>query len=86
VKSKATEGFWSCFSRLPVQVQSVATEKYKLWRQNPFHPSLHFKELYRDLWSVRINMQYRALARRRGELILWFWIGTHQEYDRLVGS
>jgi hypothetical protein len=37
-----------------------------------------------SVWSVRINLQYRALGRRRGELIVWFWIGTHDEYDKLI--
>jgi hypothetical protein len=51
---------------------------------DPFHPSLHFKELVPDLWSVRINIAYRALARRRGDVVVWFWIGTHEQYERLI--
>ncbi len=83
---KTTAGFWGCFGKLPAAIQESARRRYVLWRQDPFHPSLHFKELYRDLWSVRVNDQYRALGRRRGEMIVWFWIGTHAEYDRLISS
>ena len=61
-----------------------ARDKYALGRQEPFHPSLHFKELATDLWSARNPPSYRALARRRDELVVWFWIGTHAEYDRLI--
>jgi hypothetical protein len=60
--------------------------KHRLWLENPFHPSLSFKELAPDLWSVRINRQYRALARRKSDLVVWFWIGTHAEYDRLLNG
>jgi hypothetical protein len=49
-----------------------------------FNASLHFKPLFSDIWSVRINQSYRALGRRRGNLIVWFWIGTHSEYDELL--
>jgi hypothetical protein len=70
---------------LPTDLQQQARAKYALWRREPFHPSLHFKELYENLWSVRVTLNCRALARRRGDLIVWFWIGTHAEYDRLIG-
>jgi len=64
----------------------LARAKYALWRGDPFHPSLHFKEVVTGLWSARITIQYHALARRPGDLIVWFWIGTHQEYDRLIAG
>jgi hypothetical protein len=62
----------------------MAREKYQLWEQDCFHPSLRFKPLKDDVWSVRINQNYRALGRRDGGLIVWFWIGTHAEYDKLT--
>ncbi len=55
-----------------------------MWRSDPFHPSLHFKELAADVWSIRINREYRALGRRRDNVIIWFWTGTHEEYNKLV--
>lgn len=82
--SKTHEDFWICFDALPKAIQKLAREKFRLWREEPFHSSLQFKELLKDVWSVRINRNYRALSRRRGNLIVWFWIGTHAEYDQLL--
>ena len=82
--SKAHENFWLCLRSLPAAIQKLAKEKFHLWQTEPFNASLHFKELLGDVWSVRINQNYRALGRRRGNLIVWFWIGTHTEYDLLV--
>ena len=62
----------------------MARQKYRLWQQDAFNAALHFKPLVRDVWSVRINQSYRALGRKRGNLIVWFWIGTHAEYDLLL--
>ena len=84
--AKTNEAFWAGFENLPQGVQALAREKYALWRADPFHPSLHFKQVAPGLWSVRIGRNYRALARRRGEMVVWFWIGPHVAYDRLIGS
>jgi hypothetical protein len=84
VRSRARRRFWERFDALPAIVQHAARKKYKLWRSNPAHPSLHFKELGPSLWSIRINDNYRALALREKDLVVWFWIGTHAEYDRLI--
>ena len=84
MNDKATAAFWANFAALPRDVQELARQKHRLWVADPFHGSLHFKETSKGLWSVRINSQYRALARRKGELVLWIWIGTHAEYDRLI--
>jgi hypothetical protein len=82
--SRTTAGFWECFDRLPADVQKLARSRYRLWQRDPFHPSLHFKEIVPGLWSARINVQYRTLARRRGDVVAWFWIGTHNDYNHLI--
>lgn len=81
---RANSRFWESFANLPREVQAVARQKHRMWLENPHHPSLHFKEVMAGLWSVRINSQYRALARRKDDVVLWIWIGTHSEYDRLI--
>jgi hypothetical protein len=86
VNPKANRDFWACFDRLPRSAQTIARQKYRLWLNDPFHPSLHFKELTPGIWSARISDNLRAMARRRGELVVWFWIGAHDEYDRLIGK
>ena len=65
-------------------MQLQAREKFRLWQQDAFNATLHFKPLIGDVWSVRVNQNYRALGRRRGQLIAWFWIGTHAEYDQIL--
>jgi hypothetical protein len=55
-----------------------------LLKQNPKHPSLHFKRVKDDLWSVRVGLTHRALATEGTDGFQWFWIGSHAEYDRLV--
>jgi hypothetical protein len=84
VKHFASPEFWACLERLPANVQQLARENYELLKANPYHPSLHFKRVDR-FWSVRVGRSYRALAVDAADGIVWFWIGTHAEYDRLVG-
>jgi len=83
VKHEATTRFWRAYAQLPAEVQQLADKNYALWRQNPLHPSLHFKKVGR-FWSARVGLQHRALAVEDGEVIVWFWIGRHDEYDRLI--
>lgn len=82
--SKTHENFWICHRALPLEIQDLAREKFHLWQKEPFNSSLHFKELADGVWSVRINQNYRALGGSRGTLIVWFWIGSHAEYDHLL--
>ena len=84
--SRARRSFWVTFDALPQHIQRVARDKFRLWHREPFHPSLHFKELRKDIWSARVTDSYRALALRDGELIVWFWIGTHEQYERLIAG
>jgi len=84
--SRTTPQFWQHHARLPADVRRLAEKAYSLWKRNPGHSSLHFKKLKGNeaLWSIRVGRQYRALARRRDNLVVWVWIGHHSDYDRLV--
>jgi hypothetical protein len=84
--SRTTTEFWAHFYGLPLAVQKLATEKYRLWRQDPAHSSLRFKALRNreGIWSARISRSYRALAYREDDKVTWFWIGTHSEYDQMI--
>lgn len=84
MKHFATSGFWAAYEKLPSRVRELADKNYVLLKENPKHPSLHFKKLDR-FWSVRIGIHYRALAVEVDDGILWFWVGTHSEYDALTG-
>ena len=84
MKHFASPEFWAYLEKLPANIQELARENYDLLKANPYHPSLHFKRIGR-FWSVRVGRSYRALAVDANGGIVWFWIGTHAEYDRLVG-
>lgn len=78
--------FWQHYGQLPKEVQQLADKNFDLLKSDPYHPSLHFKKVddRRKLWSVRIGSQYRALGIEKPDGIVWFWIGTHAEYDKLL--
>jgi hypothetical protein len=84
VKHFASPEFWTCLEKLSVNVKELARQNYEILKTNPYHPSLHFKRIGR-FWSVRVGRSYRALAVDAEDGIVWFWIGSHAEYDRLVG-
>ena len=84
MKHFASPEFWACLENLPANTQALARGNYDLLKENPYHPSLHFKRIGR-FWSVRVGRSYRALAVDARGGIVWFWIGTHAEYDRLLG-
>ena len=84
MKHYASPEFWECLRTLPARVQELARRTYELLKENPRHPSLHFKKIGRYR-SVRVGLQYRALGVEIPEGILWFWIGSHADYDKLLG-
>lgn len=84
-RSSTTRRFWECLYQLPVEVQGQAFKQYALFEKNPFHTSLRFKEKGR-YWSVRVSRGYRAMAVRHENDLTWFWIGPHDEYDRILNG
>jgi hypothetical protein len=86
MQSRATRQFWRLFSDLPDDIQRDAKRAYRLFQANPAHPGLQFKKLEGEdnIYSVMIGLNYRALAAMKKERIVWYWIGSHSEYDRLV--
>jgi hypothetical protein len=81
----ASPGFWHFYKALPAEIRSLADKNFQLLRDDPSHPSLHFKKVGR-FRSARVGRQYRALAVEVEDGLLWFWIGNHTEYDRLISS
>jgi hypothetical protein len=84
MKSATLPLFWDSYKNLDMTVKSRAKKAYRLWIENPFHPSLHFKCINseEDIWSVRITLNYRALGVLDGDTVTWFWIGSHKDYER----
>lgn len=84
--SKATTNFWKYYQSLPDDVRKKAKEVYLLFQNDPWYPSLHFKRVHSSLpvYSVRITKDYRAVGILKGEKIVWFWIGSHSDYNDLL--
>ena len=80
----ASPDFWHLFNALPSEVRELARQNYELLKADPYHPSLHFKRVG-GYWSVRVGRGYRALATEVEGGFLWGWIGSHAEYDRIIG-
>jgi hypothetical protein len=83
VKHLASPEFWAGYQRLPVHVRSLADKNFALLKSNPSHPSLHLKKIGRYV-SARVGLRYRALAVEVDDGLLWFWIGSHADYDQLL--
>lgn len=86
MKSRASSRFWKLYEALPENIQRLARKNYLLWTANPGHPSLGFKELRggQGRFSVRVGDHYRALGRRTAEGVEWVWIGSHEDYNKLL--
>jgi len=80
---RASKRFWQCYNALPAAVRQSARRQFHLLRADPRHPSLHFKPVGR-LWSARVDLNHRALARQTAGGFNWVWIGTHEEYERML--
>ena len=80
----ASPDFWACYRALPASVRELADKAFELLKADPQHASLHFKKVGR-FRSARVGLHHRALAVEAPDGLLWFWIGPHAEYDKLVG-
>ena len=86
MKSSITEEFRDAFARLPKNVQRQARKAYRIFQDTQNNPALHFKKIHtlREIYSIRITQNYRALGTIKDDEIIWFWIGSHAEYDKLL--
>jgi hypothetical protein len=71
--------------RLPQATQKLADSCFELLKLDSNHPSLRLKKVGR-YWSVRVGRKWRALAVEEPEGLIWFWIGPHTEYDRIIST
>jgi hypothetical protein len=88
MEHRASTDFWARYLELPSEIQARANKQFELMKVNPHHPSLQFKKIgerrEREIWSARVSLKYRALAIKRPNGYLWFWIGDHRTYDLLI--
>lgn len=80
---RTTERFWECYWNLSQDGQQLADKSFRLLQDNPRHPSLQFKKVG-DFWSARVGLAHRALAVEDGDDFIWVWIGSHDDYERII--
>jgi hypothetical protein len=83
VRHTASPAFWAAYRALPASIRELADANFALLKSDPRHPSLKFKKVG-PYWSARVGLRYRALAVEVENVYVWFWIGSHADYDRLI--
>lgn len=88
MRSLTTAAFRELLAAAPGAIQTKAQSAYRLWADNPAHPSLRFKKVHATLpiYSVRIDLDWRAVGAVQGDAMVWFWIGSHGDYERLLAK
>jgi mRNA-degrading endonuclease RelE of RelBE toxin-antitoxin system len=86
MKSRTTRRFRKAYQQLPEEIRRRADKSYELFEQNPNHPSLRFKKVHpsEPIYSVRVSRDFRALGVLESETMIWFWIGSHRDYEKLI--
>ena len=84
--SRRTARFRKAFASLPAEIQEAARGAFRQFQDDPSHPSLHLKQVHpsEPIHSARVGLHYRALAVRDGDTFIWFWIGSHSDYDQMI--
>ena len=84
MNSLTSPNFWRLYRQLAPQVRGAARKAYRHFQANLSHPSLHFHRLKTndELWSVRVTKNHRAVGVIKHDIITWFWIGSHEDFDR----
>jgi len=88
VTSRTTKRFRKLLAALPPHVQKQARESYRIWMRDPWHPSLQFKQIHptRPIFSARVGLDWRAVCIRSGDAAVWYFIGSHADYERLIAT
>lgn len=88
MRSKRTRTFKVLFDALPDQIKKNGRKQYDFFCENQSHPSLRTKlvgstrnKKYK-IYEVTVGMGYRATYFRDGDVYVWFWIGTHDSFDK----
>ena len=84
--SHTNKNFWKLYRKLPQNIRDLARKQYKIFMNDPYHASLHFKCVHssKPIYSARITKDYRVVGVLSDSVIVWFWIGNHTEYDKLL--
>jgi hypothetical protein len=83
MRHSASPTFWKCFDALPDHIQVLARKNLKFLKHDPEHPYPHFKAIGR-FHFMRVSSSFRVLGVSVDDGVVWFWIGGHDEYERLI--
>lgn len=88
MNSKASSRFWRLYDRLSRHEQQRVRKAYQIWKTNPNTPGLRFKRVSEEepIYSARVSDDYRVLGLLEGDTIIWFWVGRHDEYERILNK
>jgi mRNA-degrading endonuclease RelE of RelBE toxin-antitoxin system len=88
MNSRTTDAFWKLYETLPHVVRLQAKKAFAQFQANPHHRSLHFKRVHdkKPIYSARISRDYRVVGRIVDDEIIWYWVGSHAAYDRLLAA
>lgn len=86
--SRTTDRFRKAFRRLPSEAQRKARQAFRRWQADPSHPAVRFKPVHptKPIYSARVGLHWRALGVRAGNQVIWFWIGSHEDYSHLLST
>ena len=84
MKHYTSSDFWELYWKLPVEIRELADKNYELLKDNSRYPSIQLKRI-EELWSVRVGQHYRAIGIDAPGGIQWIWIGSHADYDKIIG-
>lgn len=79
----ASRAFWDHYHSLPEDVRKLADAAFARLKDDPSYRSIRFKQV-RRFCAARVEISYRALAVESGDDLIWFWIGNHSDYERLI--
>ena len=88
VISHTNKQFRKLLAELPPEIQKQARQAYLTWLRDSWHPSLRFKQIHPTdpIYSVRISLGWRTVGIRSGDIVIWYWIGSHADYDKLIAK
>ena len=84
--SRTTERFRKAYRSLPLRIQKRAKQAFQIWIEDPHDKSLHFKQIHpvKPIYSARVTVGWRAVGVKKEDTMVWFWIGSHADYDKLI--